>query len=71
MNNWDYSNVHRTHPEKQIIQQKLQQVFEKQSYWPPSVTWYLEKDVKLYNHINNKFDPAGVDWEKTSWLRIL
>jgi hypothetical protein len=70
MSDWDYSNVHRTHSEKQIIQQKLEQMCEKQCYWPQSVTWYLEKDVKLYNHINNKFDSAAETWEKTSWLRI-
>lgn len=68
--NWDYNNVHRTHPEKQIIQQKLEQLFEKQCYWPQSVQWYLEKDVKLYNHINKKFDSAAETWDKSSWLRI-
>lgn len=70
LKNWDYSNVHHTHPQKKSIEQKLKQLCKEQGTWPQSVTWYLERDVKLYRHINQRFDPVATDWKDTSWLRI-
>jgi hypothetical protein len=70
LKNWDYDNVHRTHPVKQAVEQKLRQLCSDQATWPQSVSWYLEKDVRLYKHINQQFDSTAETWADTSWLRI-
>jgi hypothetical protein len=70
LKNWDYKNVHRTHPEKKAVEQQLKQLCEDQKTWPQSVSWYLERDVALYRHINLKFDSKAETWAETSWLRI-
>lgn len=70
LKNWDYGNVHRTHPEKKSIEQKLKQLHDNQGTWPQTIHWYLEKDVRLYRHIDQRFDPDAVEWKNTSWLRI-
>lgn len=70
LKNWDYDNVHRTHFSKQVIEQKLRQLCNDQNTWPQSVTWYLEKDVRLYRHVHSKFNSAAEYWVDTSWLRI-
>ena len=70
LKNWDYANVHRTHPEKKAVEQQLKKLSKTQGTWPQSVAWYLERDVALYRHINNKFDPSATTWDNTSWLRL-
>jgi hypothetical protein len=70
LKNWDYDNVHRTHPEKQAVEQQLKKLCAEQGTWPQSVAWYLEQDIALYRHINTKFDPMAETWVETSWLRL-
>ena len=70
LKNWDYNNVHRTHPEKQAVERQLQQLCKDQKTWPQTVSWYLERDIALYRHINSRFDPVAETWAETSWLRI-
>lgn len=70
LKNWDYNNVHRTHPEKQAVEQQLKKLCKEQGSWPQSVAWYLERDVRLYRHINSRFDSTAETWADTSWLRI-
>jgi hypothetical protein len=70
LKNWSYDNVHRTHPEKKEVELKLKQLCDQQGTWPQSVFWYLEKDVRLYRHINRQFNPTAEIWAETSWLRI-
>lgn len=70
LKNWDYDNVHLTHPAKQAVEKKLKNLFNDQNTWPQSVSWYLEKDVQLYRHIHNKFNSTAETWADTSWLKI-
>jgi hypothetical protein len=70
LKNWDYNNVHRTHPEKKAVEQKLKQLCDYQSYMPHAIKWYFERDIKLYKHVHKKFDSTATQWAETSWLRI-
>jgi hypothetical protein len=70
LKNWDYDNVHRTHPEKKAVERQLRQLCEDQKTWPQTVSWYIERDIALYRHINSRFDSKAKTWAETSWLRI-
>jgi hypothetical protein len=70
LKNWDYNNVHRTHPEKKAMELKLKELCSKNGTWPQSIYWHLEKDVRLYRHIDRQFDSEALTWHDTSWLRI-
>jgi len=70
LKNWDWNNVHLTHPEKKATEQKLKQLCNVQSHIPRSITWYYERDIKMHQQIQKKFDPAATHWSETSWLRI-
>jgi hypothetical protein len=70
LKNWDWNNVHRTHPEKKDTEQKLKQLCDYQSQIPKTIAWYFERDIKMYQQVQKKFDPAATHWSETSWLRI-
>ena len=70
LKNWDWNNVHLTHPEKKATEQKLKQLCDWQSQPPQTIQWYFERDIKLYRHLHKKFDTAASHWAETSWLRI-
>lgn len=70
LKNWAYDSVHFSQPEKKTIEQKLKQLAKQGKTWPQAVFWYLEKDVRLYRHITQRFDPTATTWHDTSWLRI-
>jgi hypothetical protein len=70
LKNWDWGNVHLTHPEKKVTTQKLKQLCDWQSQPPQAIQWYFERDIKLYQHIHKKFDPMATHWSETTWLRI-
>jgi hypothetical protein len=68
--NWDYNNVHRTHPEKARIEQRLRELYSQDPQPPSWLQWYLENDIKLYQRIEKKFDANAGNWPETSWLKI-
>lgn len=70
LHHWDYTSVHRTHPEKKSIEDLVRQLHSDQKTWPSSIHWHLDKDVILFNHIKEKFNPAVDTWNETSWLRL-
>lgn len=67
---WDYSNVHRTHPEKSQVEQRLRELYNQDPQPPGWLQWYLENDLKLYQRINKKFDSTAEMWPEISWLKV-
>ena len=68
--NWDYNNVHRTHPEKKVIEQRLRELYNQDQQQPEWISRYMENDVRLYQRIEQKFDDVAGNWPEISWLKV-
>lgn len=69
MGRWNKEHMHLGGPEQQELCDILRRVWNADGALPRATHHYMARDMVLYQRVMKLIDPAGEDWDHTSWLR--